>query len=299
MIVSVLNQKTNFEYELIIHDDCSTDDTPNIIKKYQEKYPNIIKAIFQKENQYSKGINITENFLLPFAKGKYFALCEGDDYFIDPLKLQKQYDYLESHQECTLCIHNSIFVKENGEPFRKHIVVQNLPRIISCDEVILGDGGFCSTNSIMAPLRVVKKLPAYFNYLSMDFVWQMYLASEGTTYCLNEFMSAYRVCSEGSWSSRFRSSNNDLKIALFNKIIRVREMFDLSTEYKYHSSIKEINKRYYVYILLWQYKRDELRKPENMKIINAMSITERIKFYLFIASPAIYKIMKEIAGYKY
>lgn len=87
-------QKTNFKYEILIHDDASTDKTASIIKEYEGKYPDLIKAIYQEENQYSRGNNV--NFiLLERAKGKYLAFCEGDDYWIDENKLQKQVDFLK------------------------------------------------------------------------------------------------------------------------------------------------------------------------------------------------------------
>ncbi|WP_052259515.1 glycosyltransferase [Flavobacterium sp. KMS] len=95
-----LIQETKFSFEIIVHDDASTDDTLNIVKEFVDKYPLIIKPIYQKENQYSKKeINIWSDFTFPMAQGKYIALCEGDDYWIDVLKLQKQVDFLESNDD--------------------------------------------------------------------------------------------------------------------------------------------------------------------------------------------------------
>ena len=82
-----LMQKTTFSFEILIHDDASTDNTTDIIREYERKYPDIIKPIYQKENQYSKGIPISATFNWPRAKGKYIAMCEGDDYWTDPLKI--------------------------------------------------------------------------------------------------------------------------------------------------------------------------------------------------------------------
>lgn len=102
---SFLAQKTRFNIEILIHDDASTDNTPQIIKKIEEKYPTIIKPIYQKENQLSKGIPISNTFNFPRARGKYIALCEGDDYWTDPYKLQKQVDFLEANPEYNLTCH--------------------------------------------------------------------------------------------------------------------------------------------------------------------------------------------------
>lgn len=98
-------QKTDFAFEVLIHDDASTDGTADIIREYEAKYPDIIKPIYQTENQYSKGIKISGTYQFPRAKGKYIAMCEGDDYWTDPLKLQKQVDFLEKNEDYVLCCH--------------------------------------------------------------------------------------------------------------------------------------------------------------------------------------------------
>ena len=92
-------QKTNFKFEAIIHDDFSTDGSAAIIREYAEKYPHIIKPIFETENQYSKRDGSLGRKMYDASCGKYIAICEGDDYWIDPLKLQKQVDFLETNQE--------------------------------------------------------------------------------------------------------------------------------------------------------------------------------------------------------
>lgn len=111
---SILNQKTTFRYEVVIHDDASTDNTANIIQLYEKKYPGIITAIYQKENQYSKGVAIIEEKMLDYASGKYVAFCECDDKWIDFSKLQRQYEYMEAHPECSMCVHNTIIHNLNG-----------------------------------------------------------------------------------------------------------------------------------------------------------------------------------------
>ena len=110
---SFLMQKTDFSFEILVHDDASTDSTPDIIKTYAEKYPDIIKPILQTENQFSKGINVTQVFQYSRAKGKYIAFCEGDDYWIDSNKLQFQVDWLEQHPQDIGCVHKYIVVDED------------------------------------------------------------------------------------------------------------------------------------------------------------------------------------------
>ena len=103
----IAEQKTNFPFEVILHDDASTDKSPDIIKKYCKQYNDIFVPILQETNQYSKDIPFFKR-LLSDAKGEYIALCEGDDYWCDPYKLQKQYDYMMVHPECSMCVHNTV-----------------------------------------------------------------------------------------------------------------------------------------------------------------------------------------------
>jgi glycosyltransferase involved in cell wall biosynthesis len=96
-------QKTSFPFEFLIHDDASPDGTADIIREYEARFPDIIKVIYQTENQFSKGVQIWAEHLFPHARGKYIALCDGDDYWTDPLKLQKQVDFLEANPDYAIC----------------------------------------------------------------------------------------------------------------------------------------------------------------------------------------------------
>ena len=107
-------QQTDFAFEVLIHDDASTDGTTEIIKEYEAKYPDVFKPIYEEENQWVKGRRGSAVFNFPRAKGKYIALCEGDDYWTDPLKLQKQVDFLNAHNNFTMCFTNAIQHYEDG-----------------------------------------------------------------------------------------------------------------------------------------------------------------------------------------
>lgn len=93
----LVNQQTSFPFEILIHDDASTDHSQKIIREYEANYPDLFKPIYQTENKYSKRINIWYTFQFPRVRGKYIAFCEGDDYWTDPLKLEKQVVFLESN----------------------------------------------------------------------------------------------------------------------------------------------------------------------------------------------------------
>lgn len=107
-------QKTNFRFEVVVHDDASTDGSTVIIREYAEKYPDIIKPIYEIENQYSKRDGSLVRIMNAACKGKYIAMCEGDDYWIDPLKLQKQIDFLEAHPDYLLCGTNGLVLWDGG-----------------------------------------------------------------------------------------------------------------------------------------------------------------------------------------
>lgn len=109
-------QTTNFRFEAIVHDDASTDNSASIIREYAEKYPDIIKPIYETENQYSKHDGSLSRIVNAACKGKYIAMCEGDDYWIDPYKLQKQVDFMEKHPDYGLVYTN--FKERLGDNLR-------------------------------------------------------------------------------------------------------------------------------------------------------------------------------------
>ena len=103
----IVSQKTNFRFELIVHDDASTDGTADIVREYAAKYPEVVVPILQTENQYTHGGCIARRFLWPRIRGTYVAFCEGDDYWTDVRKLQLQADWLDAHPSSGLCFHYS------------------------------------------------------------------------------------------------------------------------------------------------------------------------------------------------
>lgn len=118
-------QKTNFRFEAVVHDDASTDGTADIIREYAEKYPDIIKPIYETENQYSKKDGSLGRIMDAACTGKYIAMCEGDDYWTDPLKLQKQVDILESNPEVGLVHTDFDLVKGKRRHFKRSSKPEN------------------------------------------------------------------------------------------------------------------------------------------------------------------------------
>ena len=112
---SLLSQQVSFPFEILIHDDCSPDGTADIIRDYARRYPDRIFPLYETENQYSKNIPINETFNFPRARGKYIALCEGDDYWLNPQKLQRQISHMEADPGCTFSFTNGMIHDESGQ----------------------------------------------------------------------------------------------------------------------------------------------------------------------------------------
>ena len=183
-------QKTNFAFEVLIHDDASTDKTADIIREYEAKYPGIIKPIYQTENQYTKGG--VSRFQAPRIKGKYVALCEGDDYWTDPLKLQKQYDAMEAHPEIDICAHAAIMVNAKNEKKIDLIAPRKKNDIISAEDVIYGGGAFVATNSLFYKAYLYTTLFEFRKSFRIDYTLQIQGALRGGMLYLSEVMSVYR-----------------------------------------------------------------------------------------------------------
>lgn len=100
------NQETEYSYEILIHDDCSTDGTIEMLKAFEKENPGRVKVIYEDVNQFSRGVNIAYQIMAKYVRCKYVAVCEGDDWWTDPHKLQKQVSFMEKHPECVLTVHN-------------------------------------------------------------------------------------------------------------------------------------------------------------------------------------------------
>ena len=123
-------QKTDFPFVAIVHDDASTDNSAAIIREYAEKYPDIIKPIYETENQFSKAdgsLGRVINRAIEATGAKYIAMCEGDDYWIDPLKLQKQVDFMEANNNYSICFHKAKTLIHSTGELKEEFIVKDMP----------------------------------------------------------------------------------------------------------------------------------------------------------------------------
>jgi glycosyltransferase involved in cell wall biosynthesis len=207
-IEGVLMQKTNFSFEIIIGDDNSTDGTREILKKYARKYPDVIKLNLRQV----RGIGIPgkQNFLttLELCTGEYISLCDGDDYWTDSLKLQKQVDFLEANPDYVLCFHQVSILNTNGEI--EDDFITKVPENYETIETLARLGNYIHTPSAVFR-NVIKKLPFEFEWSPIgDYFLYIILAQHGKLKYLEEKMAVYRY-GIGLYSSE---SNTNILIML-------------------------------------------------------------------------------------
>lgn len=212
-------QKTNFRFEAIVHDDASTDGSAAIIREYAEKYPEIIKPIFEKENLYSKRDGSLRRVMYANTHGKYVAICEGDDYWTDPYKLQKQVDFLESHPGYVMCSHRWREYMQTEDAFSE---IAEFPESgVEYDLNTLVHGKW-----FFQPLTVVYRRDALdldrFTYkYAIDVVLFYELLKQGKGYCLPDVMAVYRIHSGGVWSKialdRQRKMEFDVRLDIYDR----------------------------------------------------------------------------------
>ncbi|MDN5292277.1 MAG: hypothetical protein PWQ06_2516 [Anaerophaga sp.] len=255
-IEGVLMQKTNFKIELVIGEDCSTDNTAQIIKEYEKKYPQIIKPRFNQTN-----LGVIPNMIktLNECTGKYIALCEGDDYWTDPYKLQKQVDFLEKNPDHIMCFTNVSWCNENNK------IIKNRAIPLKEDKTYIH-----SDMPILAPTLTrlfrnikLKEIPLKENFIGFDAFLLIWQSNFGKIKYINEVTANYRIQSTGIWSNmgEYKQIYNKIKTYLcclpiveksiiskfFLIAIKDTYRFPIKEHYLFNQSLKLINYQYKQY----------------------------------------------------
>lgn len=292
-----LMQQTNFAFEVLIHDDCSTDGTTEIIKEYEAKYPEIIKPMYEEENQYQQGRpsgSYIWNF--PRAIGKYIAMCEGDDYWIDPLKLQKQVDFMEENSEYTMCCSDAV-VKTNESELDWKRYVKDIT--IPVEDIILGGGLFIQTATFLFKHDLI--LENRYSYFAeqchvSDYLLQIFAALNGKVYWFSDKMAVYRYQVGNSWTSMNKTKTcSDKMIKGWQSEVKMLKGMDNLSNGVYHDAF---NKRIAIFIfgIICSYHYDITRlSTVFVDEIKLFSITQKLRIFLLRHEfRKVYKLLSKI-----
>ncbi|MEF6532263.1 glycosyltransferase [Escherichia coli] len=212
-IDGMLAQITDYRFEIVIHDDKSTDSTRGILLGYKQKYPNLIKLVLQDENQYQKGKKITP-LAVAEAIGEYIALCEGDDYWIDNKKLQKQLSSLYDKTDVGICFTSGYSIYDREHTLQNQANYGNINKQFTLSEVLRGGGDFMPTPSIMVKRAIIQNLPnLYFAAPVGDYFLQILSSIKSGALYLHDPTIAYRINAMGSWNSNRKNINKNLIFA--------------------------------------------------------------------------------------
>ena len=230
-IQSIISQKTTFRYELVIGEDCSTDNTRDICLKFKAKYPDKIELLLQQENVGSKK-NVVSS--LAKCRGKYIAVCDGDDYWTNPLKLQKQVNFLENNPDFTICCHRAQVRNE----MKKTLTVPKAFKKTEYTQVDVANHNLVQTITEVYRKDVLDTFPEeFYNSISSDYFVNLMLAGSGKIKYFPEAMAVYRLHGGGIWTSQSEQR------ALENTISVLKSFWDLGG---LNDAVKENLKRNYV-----------------------------------------------------
>jgi glycosyltransferase involved in cell wall biosynthesis len=246
---SVLMQETNFAYELVVSDDCSTDGTTEILHAYQRSHPDKVRLVLSTENLWTR--NVITQRLLYQGRGKYIALTHGDDYWTDSQKLQKQVDYLRAHADCTVCFHDVYDLWPDGSKSPRFSADVNLAaerqQVLCFQQRDLLRKMFVATGSVMFRLaELPHPLPhGIINAPYGDWPLFLSLSRHGNLHCLNEVMGVYRRHEQGAWGSQTPSVVVSNIFSFLNMIRNDSEILNNSTMDDIDHAICLWSSRYY------------------------------------------------------
>jgi len=294
-------QNTDFSYEVFVHDDASTDGTAAIIKEYAEKYPDIIKPILQEENQRSKGVKIISTYIAPLAKGKYIAYCEGDDFWCNSYKLQKQIEFLEAHPEYSACVHNTTCVNCVTGKENLHCNFSD-NRTLETEEIIQYKWRAFHLSSVVHRKEFLIRPKAFYAKGFGDYPMAVYLSMVGKIYYFNDAMSVYRYLSnKNSWSYKHDMAVGAGKDAVIENMLNENSMLkeiDQYSEGKYRVTIDKVIRENEFTVLNLQGKRRQAYK-EYKDVVRQMSKMALLEFMIKLYAPFVEDVSRFIRRKKY
>ena len=296
-IDSVLMQETDFPFEIVIHDDCSTDSTAAIIRRYEEKFPTIVRPIYRTENHYSKRDGTIPVLIDQMTRGTYIALCEGDDFWTDPTKLQRQCDVLRSHPDYPICFH-SVDQRYASDMKTEYAVVPSTKSRLSKEGVVtlqlyLDYRGYpFQTSCYMFRNDLYRDYlynkPDFAKCINIgDRPLCMYLLTKGNGYFIERTMSCYRRFAPGSWSAKTHNKT-DKKTTYLKSLITMMERFSEYVGPSVDCHLVDYRFRYHLRCENFR----ELCKPEYRSCLKRRSFAQRAYVRVCGALPFVSKIIR-------
>ena len=241
-IESVLRQRCNFRFELIIGEDCSKDNTREIVRTYAEKHPDIIIPLFPEKNQ---GATRNAANIFSIMRGKYYAFLEGDDFWIDDRKLQRQFDFMEGHPEYVFCFTDANTIDQFGKP-----APSPFPELHKDDftiaDIIMTPKVFVPTATVFARTVLPKMMPQfYFEAYSGDIAIHLLLTDKGKAKRLQGATSVYREHPGGVTKSAKQLTEGQLR--LVKLYAEANEYFDHKYDSIFKKRLSQLSKENLIY----------------------------------------------------
>ncbi|MBE8998645.1 glycosyltransferase [Nostoc sp. LEGE 12447] len=289
---SVLMQQVDFDYEIVIGEDCSKDNTRDILIGYQQEHPEKIRLLLPEKN-----LGMHDNFIQTFkaCRGKYIALLEGDDYWTSPYKLQKQVDFLDTHTDYTICFHNALYLYQDGST-RCFLPPDNWKNTFTLEDIL--SSNIMSFASIVFRQGFIQEFPDWMYDINfVDWILQILLAQHGNIGYINETMNVYRIHPNGNWSWR-------TQIEMRLEILKAYHYIENYLDSKYQNKIRIVMSENYKLLCIDYMQnndRENARKFLNkfllQDFLNNLMLSDlslKTSFLMNIYLPALYKILKKV-----
>lgn len=300
-----VSQRTDFPFEVLVNDDCSSDGTAAIIREYAEKYPDIIRPFYQEKNLYSQGdmASLFAEVFYPNARGEYIALCEGDDFWTDAEKLQSQVDFLDAHPDYSACVHNTMLHYCGGDkpdaPLRPD---GEGDRDVDFYTVVRGAAESFHTSSILARREYIVN-PPDFHYTAAahgftDYAIGLWLALNGKIRFIDRVMSVYRIASNpAAWSARLGGQYAKLKEFIVGELAMLEKLLlHLNEEQRAAAERVILERQYELYYI--EGRVNELVKPPYDEIFRAKPFKYRLNVALKRLFPTLHRLYRRRRGYE-
>lgn len=285
---SLVSQKTDFPYEILVFEDKSTDGTRAILEEFVNKYPGKIIPLYQEENRYGKDVHVCENYVFPLVKGEYVALCEGDDFWIDENKLQKQADILDAYDNCRLCVHKTVLGDEDGNFTEGYLPPHSFATGLYEPGEFL-EMGYLHTTSYAfraSDLNEYLKTGLYKTADVFDVPLLNYFAMLGPVYYFNETFSCYRVGRKNNWT------NNHDGVKHCESMIKTLDAIDEHFGYRW---TKNLDKARFDNLLINCYSKrnfSDIKGKRWKPYIRKLSFKRRMVIRIGIAFPWVLKLKR-------